>query len=210
MKQNKCFLKIQIPVCRITMQARGFAVWTTPSPRGDWNSTLGFVYAWYSLSEPPPHREVIETPSSAAILASSAAILSELPPHREVIDPNPRYPKKISGIFLCKKLKKLACPGIHSERKSSWENLRKKIPKKLKKPARPGIYSERRWSHGKELLRCSHVPLIFRHSFFKGVFTWTDIFSPLFRRSFMTCGSAIFIPRLSASLTAPLIITNKT
>ena len=135
---------------------------------------------------------------------------SELPPHREVIDPNPRYPKKISGIFLCKKLKKLACPGIDSERKSSWENLRKKFPKKLKKPARPGIYSERRWSHDKELLRCSHVPLIFRHSFFKGVFTWTDIFSPLFRRSFMTCGSAIFIPRLPASLTAPLIITNKT
>ena len=167
-------------------QWRNPTVWTTPSPRGDWN------------------------PSSAAILASSAAILSELPPHREVFDPDPRYPKKISGIFLCKKLKKLACPGIDSERKSSWKNLRKKFPKKLKKPACPGIYSERRWSHDKELLRCSHVPLIFRHSFFKGVFTWTDIFSPLFRRSFMTCGSAIFIPRLSASLTAPLIITNKT
>ena len=73
MKQVKCFFKIQIPVCRITMRARGFAVW-----------------------------------------------------------PNPRYPKKISGIFLCKKLKKLACPGIHSERKSSWENLRKKFPKNLK------------------------------------------------------------------------------
>nr|DAJ65703.1 MAG TPA: hypothetical protein [Bacteriophage sp.]DAK21778.1 MAG TPA: hypothetical protein [Caudoviricetes sp.]DAW74905.1 MAG TPA: hypothetical protein [Caudoviricetes sp.] len=26
MKQVKCFFKIQIPVCRITMQARGFAV----------------------------------------------------------------------------------------------------------------------------------------------------------------------------------------
>ena len=160
-------------------------------------------------SEPPPHREVIET-SIRFPRKSISRVMSELPPHREVIDPNPRYPKKISGIFLCKKLKKLACPGIDSERKSSWENLRKKFPKKLKKPACPGIYSERRWSHDKELLRCSHVPLIFRHSFFKGVFTWTDIFSPLFRRSFMTCGSAIFIPRLSASLTAPLIITNKT
>ena len=160
-------------------------------------------------SEPPPHREVIETRHFYG-LSSIQRLSSEPPPHREVIDPNPRYPKKISGIFLCKKLKKLACPGIDSERKSSWENLRKKFPKKLKKPARPGIYSERRWSHGKELLRCSHVPLIFRHSFFKGVFTWTDIFSPLFRRSFMTCGSAIFIPHLSASLTAPLIITNKT
>lgn len=152
---------------------------------------------------------MIET-SSSLRLSTNLRGESELPSHREVFDPNPRYPKKISGIFLCKKLKKLACPGIDSERKNSWENLRKKIPKKLKKPARPGIYSERRWSHDKELLRCSHVPLIFRHSFFKGVFTWTDIFSPLFRRSFMTCGSAIFIPRLSASLTAPLIITNKT
>ena len=185
MKQDRCFFEIQIPVCRITMQARGFAVWTTPSPRGDWNQNgQGFSLISDIWSEPPPHRELF--------------------------DPNPRYPKKISGIFLCKKLKKLACPGIHSERKSSWENLRKKFPKKLKKPARPGIYSERRWSHDKELLRCSHVSLILRHSFFKGVFTWTGIFSPLFRRSFMTCGSAIFIVRLPASLTAPLIITNKT
>ena len=107
MKQVKCFFKIQIPVCRITMQARGFAVWTTPSPRGDWNI--------YPLpAEKYFTRHVWTTP------------------HREVIDPNPRYPKKISGIFLCKKLKKLACPGIDSERKSSWENLRKKFPKKLK------------------------------------------------------------------------------
>ena len=37
MKHYKCFFKIQIRVCRITMQACGFA------------------------SEPPPHREVIET-----------------------------------------------------------------------------------------------------------------------------------------------------
>ena len=42
MKQDKCFFKIQIPVCRITMQARGFAVWTTPSPRGDWNRKSNF------------------------------------------------------------------------------------------------------------------------------------------------------------------------
>ena len=107
MKHNKCFLEIQIPVCRITMQARGFAVWTTPSPRGDWNQNgQGFSLISDIWSEPPPHREVF--------------------------DPNPRYPKKISGIFLCKKLKKRACPGIHSERKSSWENLRKKFPKNLK------------------------------------------------------------------------------
>ena len=69
-------------------------------------------------SEPPPHREVIET-SIRFPRKSISRVMSELPPHREVIDPNPRYPKKISGIFLCKKLKKLACPGIHSERKSS-------------------------------------------------------------------------------------------
>ena len=107
MKQVKCFFKIQIPVCRITMQARGFADWTTPSPRGDWNQNgQGFSLISDIWSEPPPHREVF--------------------------DPNPRYPKKISGIFLCKKLKKRACPGIHSERKSSWENLRKKFPKNLK------------------------------------------------------------------------------
>ena len=29
-------------------------------------------------------------------------IKSEPPPHREVLDENPRYPKKISGIFLCR------------------------------------------------------------------------------------------------------------
>ena len=66
-------------------------------------------------SEPPPHREVIET-SILEVLAENIRVMSELPPHREVFDPNPRYPKKISGIFLCKKLKKLACPGIDSER----------------------------------------------------------------------------------------------
>ena len=69
-------------------------------------------------SEPPPHREVIETRHFYG-LSSIQRLSSEPPPHREVLDPNPRYPKKISGIFLCKKLKKLACPGIHSERKSS-------------------------------------------------------------------------------------------
>ena len=69
-------------------------------------------------SELPPHREVIET-SILEVLAENIRVMSELPPHREVFDPNPRYPKKISGIFLCKKLKKLACPGIDSERKSS-------------------------------------------------------------------------------------------
>ena len=66
-------------------------------------------------SELPPHREVIET-SILEVLAENIRVMSELPPHREVFDPNPRDPKKISGICLCKKLKKLACPGIDSER----------------------------------------------------------------------------------------------
>ena len=81
-------------------------------------------------SELPPHREVIET--SSPKVSEKRPGQSELPPHRKVFEPNPRYPKKISGIFLCKKLKNTACPGIHSERKSSWENLRKKFPKNLK------------------------------------------------------------------------------
>ena len=106
------FFEIQIPVCRITMQARGFAVWTTPTPRGDWNTPcphtlqealpvwttptprgdwnperlarnrefnlvwttttprgdwnpakLSTISSTWLLSEPPLHREVIETSS---------------------------------------------------------------------------------------------------------------------------------------------------
>ena len=62
MKQVKCFFKIQIPVCSITMQARGFAVWTTPSPRGDWNPAVqrGHYPAQVEVSEPHPHRKVLE------------------------------------------------------------------------------------------------------------------------------------------------------
>ena len=84
MKQVKCFFKIQIPVCRITMQARGFAVWTTPSPRGDWNSILVPPIVLYNIeSELPPHREVIET---FIAYWTAFRLLSELPPHREVIE----------------------------------------------------------------------------------------------------------------------------
>lgn len=88
--------------------------------------------SWVCSLNHPPHREVIETVSHISLNSIGSCVSLNHPPHREVFDPNPRYPKKISGIFLCKKLKKLACPGIHSERKSSWENLRKKFPKNLK------------------------------------------------------------------------------
>ena len=166
MKQVKCFFKIQIPVCRITMRARGFAVWTTPLTARCLTPIPDILKRYRGFFEEIRQRHRVWT----------------TPTPRGDWTEKSRYPKRYRDFFY----------------------------KKLKNSAQPGIYSERRWSHDKEFLRCSHVPLIFRHSFFKGVFTWTDIFSPLFRRSFMTCGSAIFIPRLSASLTAPLIITNKT
>ena len=113
----KCFFKIQIRVCRITMLACGFAVWTTPSPRGDWNLyALHTIGSSSHMSELPPHREVIETQHRRWTPFLSAA-------HRVWTPPSPqgawteksRYPKRYRDFFY-KKLKNSAQPGIYSER----------------------------------------------------------------------------------------------
>ena len=66
------------------------------------------------MSEPPLHREVIETFFAAVSAASSH--WSEPPLHREVIEPKNPDIRKDTGIFSIKKLKNSAQPGICSER----------------------------------------------------------------------------------------------
>ena len=116
MKRDKCFFKIQIPVCRITMQARGFAVWTTPTPRGDWNRYKRFGYGCNAHgSEPPLHREVIETLTTLSLVQFTAYIVWTTPTPRGVWTENPDI-RKDTGIFSIKKLKNSAQSGIYSER----------------------------------------------------------------------------------------------
>ena len=142
MKQDKCFFKIQIPVCRITMQARGFAVWTTPTPRGDWNNSNTALSCTSSMSrsESPLHREVIETdqsrfprqtlhtrlnhPYTARWLKQFVHdVRQRIVECRIWTTPTPRGDwtenpdiRKDTGIFSIKKLKNSAQPGIYSER----------------------------------------------------------------------------------------------
>ena len=65
-------------------------------------------------SEPPLHREVIETSSVVAL--KKKFFMSEPPLHREVIEPKNPDIRKDTGIFSIKKLKNSAQPGIYSER----------------------------------------------------------------------------------------------
>ena len=109
----KCFFKIQIRVCRITILACGFAVWTTPSPRGDWNFTLTILSFKAKKSELPPHREVIET-SNAACAGGWHGVWTTPSPQGAWTEKS-RYPKRYRDFFY-KKLKKRRETGIYSER----------------------------------------------------------------------------------------------
>ena len=110
----KCFFKIQIPMCRTTMRARGFAVWTTPSPRGDWNA-LSLL-----LSSSVPAR--LNYPLTARWLKLTP-LRSVSPVNWVWTTPSPqgawteksRYPKRYRDFFY-KKLKNRRETGIYSER----------------------------------------------------------------------------------------------
>ena len=114
MKQVKCFFKIQIRVCRITMLACGFAVWTTPSPRGDWNYPLpgGSVHKLQRLNYPLTARWLKLTPLRSV---SPVNWVWTTPSPQGAWTEKSRYPKRYRDFFY-KKLKKRRETGIYSER----------------------------------------------------------------------------------------------